>query len=81
MDENFVCLECGLIFDTPRKWTERHGLEVPPYEELTGCPACGGSYIELKRCDACKKPIIGDYIHIPSLDSDFCETCYTRCYL
>lgn len=78
MDDAYVCLECGHTFDTPKKWTERHGLETPPYEELTGCPACGGAYIELRRCAACNNPITGEYVHIPSLDSDFCEDCYTH---
>ena len=43
------CTECGLKFDTPKIYTETHGLDFPPYEEYSGCPYCGGYYEELKE--------------------------------
>lgn len=40
----YICLECGTEFDKPKRFTETHGLDTPPYETYTGCPVCGGAY-------------------------------------
>jgi DNA-directed RNA polymerase subunit RPC12/RpoP len=36
----YRCLECGHEFEEPRKITETHGLDTPPYEILYVCPEC-----------------------------------------
>ena len=28
----YICLDCGRIFEIPRKHIETHGLDSPPYE-------------------------------------------------
>jgi len=72
----YTCLECGASFDTPQKYTERHGLETPPYETFTGCPLCGGAYANTIICDGCGKPITGEYVKILPSGEHFCESCY-----
>ena len=49
----YICRDCGATFDEPRHYTERHGLETGPYEELTCCPFCGGSYEKAVACECC----------------------------
>lgn len=36
----YKCRECGCVFEEPRNWVERHGLECGPYEEWSACPNC-----------------------------------------
>lgn len=69
----YTCLDCGETFDVPKKWVERHGLDTPPYEELNGCPFCGGAYAHTILCDSCKKPIIGDYVKIQTTGRCYCD--------
>ena len=53
----YICRDCGETFDEPRRYTERHGLETGPYEELTCCPFCGGSYEKAVACACCGRLI------------------------
>ena len=53
----YICRDCGETFDEPRRYTERHGLETGPYEELTCCPFCGGSYEKAVACAYCGRLI------------------------
>ena len=76
LNPEFICLECGTLFDEPRKFVERHGLDSPPYEEYGGCPACGGAYTRTVSCDGCGKPITGDYVKIGPTGDCFCDQCY-----
>ena len=66
----YRCLECGALFDEYEKaeWYETHGLDTPPYERMTGCPKCKGSYEEAKSCKLC-----GSY----DLENDdkYCQEC------
>ena len=71
----FVCLECGLTFDEPECWEERHGLDTPPYEYLSGCPNCRGAFTEAYRCDCCGEWITDTYVEID--DQRYCEDCFT----
>ena len=71
----FVCLECGSIFEEPAYWEEEHGLDTPPYESMSGCPSCYGSYVEAYKCDECGDWIDGKYIKTDSGDR-ICENCY-----
>lgn len=44
----YICEECGYIFDEPHEYYEGHGLDYPPYEKWSVCPNCGSpSYKEL----------------------------------
>ena len=42
----YKCLDCGEVFEEPRKYTERHGFADGLYEHWEGCPECGGAYVE-----------------------------------
>lgn len=53
----YICRDCGETFDEPKHYTERHGLETGPYEELTCCPFCGGSYEKAVACACCGRLI------------------------
>ena len=53
----YICRDCGETFDEPKHYTERHGLETGPYEGLTCCPFCGGSYEEAVTCEGCGRLI------------------------
>ena len=57
----YICLDCGALFSDTRKYIERHGLDSPPYEEIIGCPSCGGAYVEAIQCDICGNYIVDDY--------------------
>ena len=73
----FVCLECKNIFEDPKKYVEKHGLDSGPYEEWDGCPECSGSYTEAQLCDCCGYPITTDE-YIKTEDGErFCEDCFT----
>jgi DNA-directed RNA polymerase subunit RPC12/RpoP len=70
----FVCLECGAIFEEPVYWEEKHGLDTPPYEQLSGCKVCRGSYTETYQCSGCGEWIVDDYIKINN--DRYCQDCY-----
>lgn len=72
----FVCLECGGIFDEPKDYVEKHGLDTPPYEEFSGSPCCAGAYTEAHRCDCCDEWITGRYVKLENGDR-FCENCFS----
>lgn len=69
----YVCLECGTIFKKPSKHTEYHGLDSPPYEEMSGCPRCDGGYVETVKCDCCDNYITDDFIVVK--DKIYCDDC------
>lgn len=70
----FICLDCGLIFSEPIRYTERHGLDHGPYENISGCPDCGGAYARTYRCDVCDCWIGEDYIKVSGYR--ICSGCY-----
>lgn len=73
-----ICLECGKVFDEDDVdvWEETHGLDYPPYERVSGCPSCGGAYVDAYVCDGC-----GEYIdtetYVEIDDQKYCEGCFT----
>jgi hypothetical protein len=75
-DDMLVCLDCGHVFEEPNSWQETHGLDIPPYEQMSGCPMCSGSYIEAYECDACGEWINDDYFIVG--DERFCNDCCQR---
>ena len=72
----FICLDCNELFDEPSHWEERHGFDYGPFEQMSGCPYCGGSYVNAYKCDECDEWIIGDYIKTAS-GQRICENCYS----
>lgn len=72
----YHCLDCDRFFETPRQFTERHGLEAPPYETWLGCPNCGGAYEEAKLCDCCGNWTGGKYYETEN-GCVYCEECVT----
>lgn len=76
LSPEFICLECGALFDEPKKYIELHGLDTPPYEEMSGCPVCGGAYTNTIFCDACGEPITGDYVKINPTGDCYCDSCF-----
>lgn len=66
----FICLSCGLHFDTPKAWKESHGFDDPPYEEDDACPLCGGDYEETGKCEKCDK-----ISAISDLEDGLCKVC------
>ena len=72
----YVCLDCEILFNEPKTYVEKHGLDSPPYEEISGCPSCGGAYVEAIFCDGCENPIVSEYIKVKS-GAKYCENCIT----
>ena len=74
-DYTFICLDCGVIFDEPSHWEERHGLDYGPFEKMSGCPCCGGEFAKTYRCSCCEEWIDGCYVKTED-DQRICEGCY-----
>ena len=74
--EPYVCVECGSVFRKVKHYTERHGLDSPPYEHYSGCPVCGGAYVPVKYCDCCNREITNDYIKTDD-GHYYCDDCYS----
>ena len=71
----YTCLNCGRIFEEPKCYVERHGLNSPPYETFLVCPYCGGDFAEARKCDCCDDWIVGTYVKTDN-DERFCDGCY-----
>ena len=74
----FVCYECQHVFDEPKNYKESRGehFGFPSYENVVGCPHCGGAFTETYRCDACGEWIDTDtYVEIG--EEKYCENCFT----
>lgn len=71
----YICYDCEKLFYEPKTWTEKHGMEHPPYEHYLGCPSCGGSFTETYKCDCCGRWIIGPYIKTNNGDR-ICDGCF-----
>lgn len=72
----YICLDCGYLFNEPHCYTETHGLDTPPYEHISCCPACGGIYDETIECDECGELFpfgSGRWINETTL---VCKSCY-----
>ena len=72
----YICLDCFALFDEPKHYTERHGLDTSPYEEFSGCPVCGGAYVPAIYCDRCSEAITGDYVRIETEGKCYCNACF-----
>lgn len=73
----YICLECGYIFDSPKIYSEKHGLDTPPFEQIEGCPKCGGDFTEAIKCAICGEYIVDRYYHLCT-DEDVCDECCIR---
>lgn len=75
-DKMFICCDCGSSFHEPVQWEERHGLDTPPYEQLSGSPCCHGAYVKAFRCSCCDEWITTeDYIKTNDGER-YCEDCF-----
>jgi formylmethanofuran dehydrogenase subunit E len=72
----YLCVDCGKLFEEPKDYFETHGFMSRPYETWSGCPHCGGAYVETIRCDVCGKWITGEYVELNDGDK-ICDECYT----
>lgn len=73
----FVCCDCGRVFSEPECSSEDRGeyFGFPAYEDVSGCPSCGGSYVETYRCDCCGEWIDTEtYVEIDG--ERYCENCF-----
>lgn len=71
----YICNECGLVFNSPKKYSEDctpYGGPVEPgfSHTYSGCPSCEGSYDEATECVRCNN----EYISIES-SYPFCKGC------
>lgn len=71
----YICNDCRRQFDEPRRYVERHGLEHGPYEQMTCCPFCGGSYEKAVECAECGKVVPESESHT-HIFIDLCDECY-----
>lgn len=76
----YICLECGHLFNEPYEYSETHGFGAPPYEELSGCPVCGGSYDEAVECDDCGELFPFSTGHWLNSTTLICSKCKTGRY-
>lgn len=80
MEESYICLECGKVFEDPKLYKE----DLTPggafeggafMHEYYACPFCEGSYRNAVRCDVC-----GEYVSTEDIeyvvDYNLCSKCY-----
>lgn len=72
----YLCLDCGQLFEHPRRYAENYGVDDLPCEVIYGCPNCSGAYVETFKCDACFEYITYDYVHTAD-GRIYCENCYS----
>lgn len=72
----FVCKECGETFTEAKRYVEKHVPGDYSCDECyTGCPYCGGAYVEAYICDCCGDYISGDFVVVD--DQRYCDSCFT----
>lgn len=37
----YICEDCGRVFEEPYRYEERHGFTHGPFEKWSVCPYCG----------------------------------------
>lgn len=45
----FKCNSCNETFDVADFYTERHGLDTPPFEQIPICPHCGSEFFHEQK--------------------------------
>ena len=73
--ERYICLDCGEVFEEPKRFSERHGMTDPPCETKFGCPRCGGAYVRAYRCDLCGDLITEEFVEVGQ--KHYCGNCFT----
>lgn len=73
----YMCMSCGNIFEQgeQRKWRESRGefWGAPCYEDMSGCPICGGDYAKAKKCEMCRT------VHLEEeLEAGVCGDCVEK---
>lgn len=71
----YKCLSCGHTFEEGQQstWFEKHGLDKPPYEKISGCPICRGDYEETTPCLICGCEQFDD-----DLNGGVCDNCIDK---
>lgn len=82
MEEKFICLECGEIFEDPKRYTE----DLTPggafeggtfIHEYYACPYCEGAYRQAVECSVCGEYVCCDDVEV--IDNDIlCYKCYDK---
>ena len=72
---SYKCLDCGNLFEEGEQqlWADKHGLDTPPYEQMSGCPLCGGDYEETTPCKICGFEQFDD-----DLNGGVCDECIDK---
>lgn len=47
----YQCLDCGLKFEEPRRYSYNHGDSPYHIEKWNGCPKCSGAYESMTETD------------------------------
>lgn len=71
----YICLECEGEFDEPKKTTERHNVDSPPYEKFLVCPYCGGQYVPKHTCVHCGHTLTDVYLFVKMTGERICKDC------
>lgn len=70
----YICVDCRAVFDEydVSRWTEHVGefWGDSAYEDRSGCPYCGGDYVEAEMCEKCE-----EYFAEDELEYGLCEEC------
>lgn len=69
----WICLDCYQLFEDPIPWEEHHGLDTPPYEQMSGSPCCCEAYSKAYQCDCCGDWITDDYFKVDG--KRYCKDC------
>lgn len=72
---SYKCLSCGYVFEDGEQstWFEKHGVDNPPYEKISGCPKCRGDYEETIPCSICGFEKFDD-----DLNGGVCDDCIEK---
>lgn len=47
----YICRECGVHFEEPHTYEEKHGFTHGPFEKWSVCPYCGNPEYHEDRCE------------------------------
>ena len=78
--EDYICENCGHLFDEPKRYVDKHNLDTPPYEEYLGCPKCGSvDYDEAVVCHRCGEIVAFSQTNTYG-EELYCENCYDEMF-
>ena len=72
---NYICRECGEMFDTPETLVNRWVVEQPPFRKENICPSCGSvAFEEAEECSGCGDEFPASEL-VSYLGSKLCPRC------